>query len=76
MPGGAAEDIPVCLVLGTARVMAIEKKKKKKKRRKSLSMADGKGKTVQHDTIQHMWTISVVLYSSLNYLLLYCAKRR
>ena len=57
--------------------MAIEKKKKKKKkRRKSLSMADGKGKTVQHDTIQHMWTISVVLYSSLNYLLLYCAKRR
>ena len=29
MPGGAAEDIPVCLVLGTASVMAIEKKKKK-----------------------------------------------
>ena len=30
MPGGAAEDIPVCLDLETASVMAIEKKKKKK----------------------------------------------
>ena len=29
MPGGAAEDVPVCLVLGTASVTAIEKKKKK-----------------------------------------------
>ena len=25
MPGGAAEDVPVCLVLGTASVTAIEK---------------------------------------------------
>ena len=31
MPGGAAEDIPVCFVLGTASVMAIEKKTLKKK---------------------------------------------
>ena len=30
MPGGAAEDVPVDLVLGTARVTAIEKKEKKK----------------------------------------------
>ena len=28
MPGGAAEDVPVCLVLGTASVTAIETKKK------------------------------------------------
>ena len=28
MPGGAAEDVPVCLVLGTASVTAIEKKTK------------------------------------------------
>ena len=30
MPGGAVEDVPVCLVLGTASVVAIEKKKEKK----------------------------------------------
>ena len=29
MPGGDAEDVPVCLVLGTANVTAIEKKKMK-----------------------------------------------
>ena len=29
MPGGATEDVPVCLVLGSASVTAIEKKKKK-----------------------------------------------
>ena len=30
MPGGAAEDVPVCLVLGTATVTAIGKNKRKK----------------------------------------------
>ena len=30
MPGGAAEDVPVCLVLGTASVTVIKKKKEKK----------------------------------------------
>ena len=35
MPGGAAaEDAPVCLVLGTASLTAIKKKKKKKKKKK------------------------------------------
>ena len=29
MPGGAAGDVPVCPDLGTARVVAIEKKRKK-----------------------------------------------
>ena len=29
MPGGAAGDFAVCLVIGTASVTAIEKKKKK-----------------------------------------------
>ena len=33
--GGAAEDVPVCLVLGTASVTAIQKKKKKKKKKKN-----------------------------------------
>ena len=31
MPGGAAGDVPVCLVLGTASVMAIEKSLTEKK---------------------------------------------
>ena len=41
MPGGAAEGGPVCLVLGTASVTAIEKKKKKKKKDQNVGMRVG-----------------------------------
>ena len=40
MSGGAAEDVPICLVLGTASVTAIEKKKKIPKEKLVLTVTE------------------------------------
>ena len=59
MPGGAAEDVPVCLVLGIASVTAIDKKKNPYK----CFSSQGQGHQDEHEHNLYIYIYDAIMPS-------------